>query len=137
MTTENLSIFKALGAKMDYLNQNQRVISQNISNADTPGYKAHELQKVDFSDVLKRVTKSNQIHVERTAGGHITPNGNVDNPRERDARKVYDVNPSLNRVDMEEQLVKAQGNMMDYNMMTNLYQKNVGMIRMALGKGGQ
>ena len=56
MTTENVTIFTAFGAKMDYLNQNQRVISQNISNADTPGYKAHELQKVDFSDVLKRVT---------------------------------------------------------------------------------
>ena len=38
---------------------------------------------------------------------------------------------------MEEQLVKAQGNMMDYNMMTNLYQKNVGMIRTSLGQGGQ
>jgi len=134
MTTENLSIFKALGAKMDYLNQKQRVISQNISNSDTPGYKANELEKVDFSDVLKNVTKSNQIHIERTAGNHITPNGNIDDPRERDARKVYDVTPSKNEVDIEEQLVNAQGNMMDYNMMTNLYQKNVGMIRMALGK---
>lgn len=135
MTTENLSIFKALGAKMDYLNQKQRVISQNISNADTPGYKAHELQKVDFGDVLKKVTKSNQVRVERTANGHITPNGNVDDPREQKARKVYDVNPSMNRVDMEEQLVNAQSNMMDYNMMTNLYQKNIGMIRTAIGKG--
>ncbi|MAE50438.1 MAG: flagellar basal body rod protein FlgB [Micavibrio sp.] len=135
MTTESLSIFKALTAKMDYINQKQRVISQNISNADTPGYKANELQEVDFSDVLKKVTKSNDVYVNRTASRHITPNGNIDDPRERDARKVYDVNPSENAVDIEEQLVSAQSNMMDYNMMTNLYQKNVSMIRMALGNG--
>lgn len=135
MTTDNLALFKALGAKMDYLNQNQRVISQNVSNADTPGYKAHELQKADFSDVLKRVTKTNQIHVERTVEGHMTPGGDIENPREKKSRHVYDVKPSMNAVDMEEQLVKAQGNIMDYNMMTNLYQKNISMIRMSLGQG--
>lgn len=136
MTTENLTLFKALGAKMDYLNQRQRVISQNISNVDTPGYKAHDLEKVDFRDVLKNVTKSNNVFVKRTEQGHITPNGDIDDPRERKMRKVYDVNPSGNAVDMEEQLVSSQANLIDYNMMTNLYQKNVSMIRMSLGTNG-
>ncbi len=136
MTTENLSIFKALGAKMNYLNQRQRVISQNISNANTPGYKPQDLEKVDFRDVLKNVTRSNSVHIDRTNMTHISPNGEIDDPRESAMKKVYDVTPSGNAVDMEEQMVNAQANMIDYNMVTNLYQKNIGMIRMALGANG-
>ena len=38
MTIDNIGLFQALGAKMDYLGQRQRIISQNVANSDTPGY---------------------------------------------------------------------------------------------------
>ncbi|HOO82875.1 MAG TPA: flagellar basal body protein, partial [Alphaproteobacteria bacterium] len=57
MTTENIALLKALGAKMDFLNQRQRVISQNIANTDTPGYRPKDLKPVDFGNVLQNVTK--------------------------------------------------------------------------------
>lgn len=133
MSTQTLGLMKALGAKMDYLNQRQRVIAQNISNADTPGYKPQDLVKVDFGDVLKKVTKSNAVHIERTAALHITPNGDVDDPKERKMKKVYDVAPAGNAVVMEEQMINSQSTVSDYNLMTSLYQKNVSMMKMALG----
>jgi len=36
---------------------------------------------------------------------------------------------------IEEQMVKASQTTMDYNLMTNLMRKNVGMIQTALGNG--
>jgi flagellar basal-body rod protein FlgB len=36
---------------------------------------------------------------------------------------------------MEEQMVKSTQNNMDYNLMTTLYEKNVGLIREAIDVG--
>lgn len=42
---------KALSSGMDALWQKQQVISHNIANVETPGYKA---KHVEFKEVLKR-----------------------------------------------------------------------------------
>tara|TARA_B100002003_G_C14029825_1_gene496462 strand:+ start:199 stop:609 length:411 start_codon:yes stop_codon:yes gene_type:complete len=135
MTTNDLSLFRALGAKMDYINQRQRVISQNISNADTPGYKPMDLVEADFDRVLKKVTDSKKVMIERTSNQHFPPPSEIRDPKSRKQKETYEVAPAGNAVIMEEQLINAGQNMMDYNMMTNLYQKNIAMIRTALGSG--
>ena len=136
MSTENLSLLKAIGAKMDYLNQRQRVISQNIANTDTPGYRPQDLEKVDFSGALKKITntRGHNVNLETTDAQHMPPPNEIQNPDERKAKKTYEVAPVGNSVIMEEQLINSGKTVMDYNLMTNLYQKNVGMIRMALGR---
>ncbi|MFK7840432.1 MAG: flagellar basal body rod protein FlgB [Bdellovibrionales bacterium] len=140
MTTENLALFKAIGAKMDFLNQRQRVIAQNVSNADTPNYRPQDIQETDFTKVLKHITQSKDgapsVFLETTNAGHMpTPNDtNVEDPRKQ--KETYEVAPVGNSVIMEEQLLKAGRTVMDYNMMTNLLQKQTGMIRTALGRQG-
>lgn len=137
MTTENLALFKAIGAKMDFLNQRQRIIAQNVSNSDTPSYKPQDLVPVDFNKVLKDVTKSGgvaNVSVETTNSGHMSAGGGIDNPKAKKQKETYEVAPVGNAVIMEEQLIKAGQTVMDYNLMTNLYQKNMGMIRTALGR---
>ncbi len=137
MTTENIALFKALGAKMDFLNQRQRIIAQNVSNADTPGYLPHDLRDADFGRVLKKVIDQDKLSVsmETTQARHLPTPGTVVDPKNREQKQVYEVAPEGNAVIMEEQLIKAGRNTMDYNLMTNLYQKNVGMIQTALGIG--
>jgi len=49
-------------------------------------------------------------------------------------KKTYDVTPTGNAVVMEEQMVKSTETMTDYNLMTAIYQKNVNMMRTALGR---
>lgn len=136
MTTENIALFKALGAKMDFLNQRQRVVSQNIANTDTPGYQPKDLKEVDFGNVLKAVTKSEQANVrlETSREGHMPPPSDVrlDDPRKQ--KRTYELAPAGNAVIMEEQLIKSGQTVMDYNLMTNLMRKNVGLIRTALGR---
>lgn len=135
MTLENIPLFKAMNAKMDYLNQRQRVIAQNVANADTAGYKPRDLTKVDFGSVLKDVNKSNHASVtlRTTNTAHLPMGGDVKSSPERKSREIYEVAPSGNAVNMEEQLMNSDQTVMDYNMMTNLYQKQIGMIKIAIG----
>lgn len=78
------------------------VIAENISNADTPSFKAKDL---DFKSVLQGQSK--QIHLNKTSGGHI------EMKRSAGVRFVNPSAPSLdgNTVDIESEklkLVEAQ-----------------------------
>ena len=137
MDIKNIALFQAMGAKMNYLSTRQGVLAQNIANADTPEYRPRDLTKVDFGAVLKDVTGSQKIRMERTTAGHMTPGGNIGTPDERKSRVTYEVAPDDNGVIIEEQMIKASQTTMDYNLMTNLIRKNVGLIQTAMGRGQQ
>lgn len=135
MTTQNIGIFKALNAKMHYLDTRQKVLAQNVANADTPGYVPKDLSKVDFGRVLQDVTKDRNLRVETTNPMHMPPPNTIEDPKNRGAKLVYEVAPDGNEVSLEEQMVKSSQNTMDYNLMTTLYQKNVNIMRTAIGVG--
>ncbi len=135
MDIKNIALFEAMGAKMNYLSTRQGVLAQNIANADTPEYRPRDLTEVDFGAVLADVTGSNKIRMEKTTQGHILPGGDLDSSRNRKSRMTYEVAPADNAVIIEEQMVKATQTTMDYNLMTNLMRKNVGLIQTALGQG--
>lgn len=137
MTTENIALFKALGAKMQYLGQRQRLISQNIANADTPGYKPKDLKPVNFGSALKDAQSANKgVIMASTNPAHMGPGSSSQNVKSEKMKKVYEVAPAGNAVVMEEQLVNSGQVQTDYNLMTSLYQKNVRMIKIALGFSG-
>ncbi len=130
-----MALFQAMGAKMNYLSNRQGVIAQNIANADTPEYRPRDLTEVDFGAVLTEITNSKKIRLEKSQAGHMRPGGDIDDARNRKSRFTYEVAPADNAVIIEEQMVKASETSMDYNLMTNLMRKNVGMIQTAIGKG--
>jgi flagellar basal-body rod protein FlgB len=138
MTIQNLSLLKALGAKMDYLNQRQSVISQNIANADTPNYKPKDLQKADFSSLLGPLSGDSgpgvkPVSLSVTNPEHILPGGEGQKAVSMAQKKTYEVSPSGNAVVLEEQLLNAGETATDYNLMTSLYHQEVRMIKTALG----
>lgn len=138
MTIQDLALFQGLGAKMDFLNQRQRIIAQNVSNADTPGYRPKDLVPTDFSKVLKNVTNERgvgNVSLETTNNGHAGGANEIADAKSRKQKETYEVAPVGNAVVMEEQLIMAGRTVMDYNLMTNLMQKHVGMMQTALGRG--
>ncbi len=133
MTTQDIGLFKALGAKMDYLGQRQRIISQNVANADTPDYRPQDLKPVDFGTVLKGVTDSKGVKMEATNPMHVGYQGQIDAAKSGNQKKVYEVAPDGNSVIMEEQMLNSSQTIMDYNLMTSLYQKNVRLMKISIG----
>ena len=138
MTIDNIGLFQAIGSKMDFLNQRQRVIAQNIANTDTPGYQPQDLVDVDFSGVLKDVinNRGTSVRLETTNPGHMPVGGSIREPRTDEQDATYEVAPAGNAVIMEEQLLNASRNMMDYDLVTNVLRRNVGMIQTAIGRQG-
>jgi flagellar basal-body rod protein FlgB len=140
MTTQDLALLKGLGAKMQYLNHRQRVIAQNVANADTPEYRPQDLTKVNFESVLEKIEGKNHragsfgLSLESTNKAHMLPGGSITNPDEKKQKQTYEVAPVGNAVIMEEQLIKSQETVMDYNLMSSLYQKQVGLLATATGR---
>ncbi len=138
MTMQNISLFNALGAKMDYLDHSQKVIAQNIANADTPNYRPKELSEVDFGRVLTNVTKDTKtVRMESTRAGHMPANNEVEDARSGKQRITYEVAPGKNAVILEEQMLKSTENSINHSFMVNIMKKNVGMLRTAIGNQGQ
>ena len=125
---------RAMSAKMNYLNERQGIIAQNMANGDTPGFQSKDLTKVDFGAVLKNVTDSNRVTLATTQSGHMPDPGQIANAKDKSDKITYEVSPDGNGVIMEEQMVKANETMMDYNLMTSLMNKQVSMYRVALGR---
>ena len=132
MTTQDIGLLSAISAKMDYLAQRQRVIAENIANSDTPGYRPKDLKPVDFREVLSSVTGDEKVNINRTKSGHMSPNADVQDPKTAKQKDTYEVAPVGNAVIIEEQMLKSGQNTMDYNLMLNVYQKQIGMFRLAL-----
>ena len=128
MTIENLALFKAVGAKMKYLNVRQQVLAQNIANADTAGYVPKDLTEVDFGSVLSKIGGQNKMRMDTSSGSHMTSKDKMGEVNARDQRVSYEATPSGNAVNIEEQLVKSNQVQMDYTMMLNLMKKQGGMM---------
>lgn len=135
MTIENISLFQAMNAKMSYLTQRQKVISQNVANADTPGYISQDLSKVDFSKMVSNIDK-NKMHVslDTSNPAHQLPPNQSPNPKPATNKTPYEVKPDGNSVTLEEQMVKSNDVQMNYALMVNLYRDNADLIRTAIGK---
>jgi flagellar basal-body rod protein FlgB len=134
MDLGNLGIFKLMSRKMDWLTQRQEVISQNIANANTPEYKSRELKPFSFRDALsdnRRLTPAatDPSHLAGTRG----PGGLA---KEQKVRDPYETAPDGNNVVLEDQMMRMGQNAMDYQTITNLYKKQVTMIKSAIRSGG-
>jgi flagellar basal-body rod protein FlgB len=136
MSITNLGLLNGMYAKIGFLQQRQEVYAQNIANADTPGYRPKEIKTPDFSKVMGDISRSRNsvksVKMEATDANHIPTRASVSNPRLQKSDDVYEAAPDDNSVVLEEQMYKASRNMMDYQAMTNIYRRNVGLVRLAV-----
>ena len=68
MAILNNTSFRLLTQGMDAVWEKQKVISQNIANADTPGYKA---KTVNFKTVLSQKCSRPEFHDDKDNGINI------------------------------------------------------------------
>ncbi|MBX6320972.1 MAG: flagellar basal body rod protein FlgB [Rhodospirillaceae bacterium] len=133
MDLTRLPLFRLLSARMAWLSQRQEVLAQNVANADTPGFKPSDLAPMDFRGALRTVSaivpvRTNPMHI----GVSLRAQGPFAVVPDRRAQE----SPDGNAVDLEEQMVKMAQTQADYQLVTNLYRKQVGLIKAALGHGG-
>lgn len=133
---QDIGLLNAIGAKISYLSKAQEIVSQNIANADTPDYRPQELTPVDFSAFLGRTGNTGTVQLAATNPEHLSPAGTkAGNAKAKDQKMTYEVAPAGNAVILEEQLTKANAIRMDYDLAVNLYNRNINLLRTAIGTG--
>ncbi len=130
---DNIGLMQGLNGKMAWLNQRQTVVAGNIANADTPNFRPSDVEEIDFGTVMSNAQNKPRIGQVTTSGAHISGR-QLEEADNRESRNVYETAPAENSVILEEQLFKAQETQADYQLMTNLYKKNIGMIKFVVGK---
>jgi flagellar basal-body rod protein FlgB len=133
MDVNKIPLFASITRRMNWLNHRQKVLAENIANANTPGYKIKELKEPSFRDIMRSGSK---VRLVATSPSHISPPaiGGGGDFTVRKSDKSYGASPNGNNVVLEQQLLKVAETRMDYNLMTNLYRKHMGMLRTALGR---
>lgn len=134
MELDSIPVFRMMKDKMGWLTQRQRVLAENIANADTPGYAAEDLKPLDFT--RGRGGSAFALTLATTHEAHRRGLG-PDDRFKVDRTEPYETSPSKNGVVLEEQLVKVAQTNADYELMTGLYRKHTQMLRIALGRGNQ
>ncbi|MCW5750092.1 MAG: flagellar basal body rod protein FlgB [Alphaproteobacteria bacterium] len=137
MDLDRMPIFSALTRRMDWLSERQRVIAQNIANADTPGYRPQELKPLSFRELVAREgAPGGRMAPVQTSEGHIKGGATQVRHRVETQRQTYETAPSGNAVVLEEQLVKMAETQLEFSTAANLYRKHVGLLKLALGRRG-
>jgi len=133
MDLGKIPLLKMITTQMGWLNQRQKVISENIANADTPKYVPHDLTPLDFADMARSQYK--KLAMAGSSPQHITETNAAKVGQFKDMKdKKYPSEPSGNAVVLEEQMLKLSESQVDYELITRLYRKHVGMLRTALGR---
>lgn len=130
---EGLTLFNLMDMKMAYVSERQNVISQNIANADTPGYRAQDVKAPDFKQILMNASGETKAGgLQQTQNNHLQMAGLTKSGFEIHEDADYEVKPNNNSVDLEEQMLKASRNSMDAGMIVNMYIKQLSMMRIAV-----
>lgn len=135
MAGQDLSLMTAMIEKMRWQEQRQKVLAQNIANADTPGYQPQDIKPIDFKSLLGSSASKlplGSTGLATTNANHLTSGGasaKAANAKVQHAKETYETSPVGNAVVLEEQLLKMNENMTDHQFISNLYQKNMQMLK--------
>jgi len=125
----DLPLFSMLRTRMQWHQERQRLLAENVSNSDTHGYRPRDLAPLQFDRTMPTLTS---IGLDRTDAGHIASLNASSSQTSR--LGGYDVRPTGIAVNLEDEMIKVAANQMDYQAATTLYTKSLGLIKIAIGK---
>lgn len=127
MDLNSIGLFKTASERMQWLSTRQQVISENIANADTPGYKAKDLEPFEMELSRARgLRATHEKHISTSRGGDFAV---------REATDHWGESPNGNTVSLEQQTIKASESAEDYQAAVNVYKKSLQLMKMAASGG--
>ena len=123
---------QALTTALNFREMRQELISSNVANANTPGFKA---KKLDFEEALARALDvDGQMKMNATDGRHYNVGGGGFNNLEPE---IYDdpngvVSENGNTVDVEAEMAQMAENKLMYDALVQLINKKMGIMKYAI-----
>src|SRR3569832_2590179 len=135
MAITDLPALAALRTKMQRHQERQRVLAENVSNSDTPGFRPRDLVEPKFDPSGKPASGSAMggLHMTLTSGNHMVQSGGVESFQFQ-SKMQFQTRPAGNAVNLEDEMLTASANQMDYAAAPSLYSKSLHLLKMAIGK---
>ncbi|MFN0022544.1 MAG: flagellar basal body rod protein FlgB [Parvularculaceae bacterium] len=122
-------LLAGLAGRLQFLAARTSVLSENIANADTPGFVARDLNPSAFeARVSANLTTSDPRHIQpsRMTGAAAAPHAAPDG----------EASLSGNQVSIETQMMKLSETRMGYGLASSIYKKSIDLMRLAV-RGGR
>jgi flagellar basal-body rod protein FlgB len=130
MPLSDIPILSMLRERMEWHQERQRVLAENVANADTSNYQAKDLAPPDFSRELSVAS----VSLATTEPGHIAASAGGGSQFATDTHARYEVRPRGNSVTHEDEMMKVASNQMDFEAAADLYTRSLSLIKLAVGK---
>jgi flagellar basal-body rod protein FlgB len=127
MAVGGVPLMEALKMRMQWHQSRQKLLSENVANADTPKFQPHDLKAPSHSSGASDA-------LARTNERHLTINGTMGGFDPRDPKR-FERTPSGNSVNLEDEMMKVAQNQSDYQLAASLYSKSLSLMKIAIGKG--
>ncbi len=135
MAITDVPILSMLRTRLQWAQERQRVLAENVANSDTPNYRARDLAQPKFEEPAQITpTTVSSVSLLRTEGGHIGGRSLSGTSFRAETKSNYEVRPTGNAVNVEDERRKVAANQMDYQAATALYNRSLKLIKIALGK---
>ncbi|MDP3736683.1 MAG: flagellar basal body protein [Hyphomonadaceae bacterium] len=130
-----MPVFSMMKARLQMLGERQKVIAENVANVSTPGFVPKDIDQDGFAATLQRMAGQasgpGRTAMVATQAGHMAPPGGaslgISSKRTPDSETTLDGNAVV----VEEQMMKIAETRMDFETMVGLYQKSLGLLRLA------
>ena len=130
MDLGKIGFFQLAGTRMDYLAQRQKLVAENVVNANTPDYQARDLKS--FDSVMEGIRP---VETVRTSGLHLAGVRSTAGFREAGKAGLWETTPSGNAVSLEQEMIKGSETRDAFALTAGLFQRNLQILRAAWRAG--
>ena len=137
MAITDLPLFSMLRTRMQWHQERQRILAQNVANADTRNYRPQDLTPLKFepSKIAMAASTGTSGGLTRTDANHFNVGASSTSSKFQTALGGnLETRPSGNAVNLEDEMIKVAANQMDFQAATTLYTKSLGLLKAAIGK---
>jgi flagellar basal-body rod protein FlgB len=130
MDPKHIGLLDLAERRLAWTDRRLAVLARNVANADTPGFKPHDLQP--FTAALDN---ANSVRPMRTQPNHLPGTTGTATPGDIVDRTQMQ-SPNGNAVALDDQLVKVADTQATHSLVVTIYRKYLSMFGMALGRAG-
>lgn len=116
---------------LDYAARKQKVISSNLANAETPGYRAKDLQ---FAQVLEQELDGT-ASIRRTDERHLPARPVLIRPQELEPAAGDSLGYDGNNVDLDKEMTDLAENVLKFSVVSRIVQQRLHLIRSVIKEG--
>jgi flagellar basal-body rod protein FlgB len=136
MDLAQIPLFATLRGRLGYLNQRQRVISENVANADTPGFQPRDLKPFTVrtpsaAGVASASGGGGMLPVTITQPGHMLPPNAAASGVQPVSAPDSETRLDGNSVVLEEEMMKLSDARTNFQAAIDFYEQSLNMLKTA------